>query len=317
MARKRKGVPRHGWLVLDKPGTMTSTQAMAKVRWMMNAEKAGHGGTLDPIATGILPIAFGEATKTVQYAMDGHKTYRFVMKFGEATDTDDRAGSVVATSDVRPTDEQIEKALEAFQGLISQVPPQYSAIKVGGERAYDLAREGVEVELEARPVVVHDLTLERILSADEAEFLLHCGKGTYVRAIARDLALELGVLGVVSALRRERVGGFDINLSAGVEKLEDLRHRDAALDALLPVETALDDIPALPVTEDEATRLKQGREIPLSFSRTQTAEDALKIRSQSGKSEHGRTLWAHRDGDIVALGELRLGQFYPTRLINL
>lgn len=317
MARKKKGDLVNGWVCLDKPVGMGSTQAVSFVRRLFNAQKAGHAGTLDPMASGILPIALGEATKTVPYLMEADKVYRFTVRWGQRTASYDLEGDILEQDDLRPTEAEIREVLPQFIGEIEQAPPAFSAIKVDGQRAYDLAREGVEVELEARPVVVHDLTLERILSADEAEFLLHCGKGTYVRAIARDLALELGVLGVVSALRRERVGGFDINLSAGVEKLEDLRHRDAALDALLPVETALDDIPALPVTEDEATRLKQGREIPLSFSRTQTAEDALKIRSQSGKSEHGRTLWAHRDGDIVALGELRLGQFYPTRLINL
>ena len=317
MARKKKGEAVNGWVCLDKPHGMGSTQAVSFIRRLYNAQKAGHAGTLDPMATGILPIALGEATKTVPYLMEADKVYRFVIRWGQRTASYDLEGEVLETDELRPSEAEIRDILPMFVGEIEQVPPAFSAIKVDGKRAYDLARDGVEVELEARRVLVHSLTLERILGKDEAEFRLHCGKGTYVRAIARDIALELGVLGVVSVLRRERVGAFDLNLSSGVEKLEDLRHRDAAFDALLPVETALDDIPALPVTEDEAQRLKQGREIPLSFSRAQIAEDALKIRQESGKSEHGRTLWAHRDGEVVALGELRLGQFCPTRLINL
>ncbi|MDC7683090.1 tRNA pseudouridine(55) synthase TruB [Asticcacaulis sp. BYS171W] len=317
MARKKKGDEVSGWVCFDKPLGMGSTQAVSFIKRLYNAQKAGHAGTLDPLASGILPIALGEATKTVPYLMEADKVYRFTVRWGLRTASYDLEGEVLEQNDLRPTEAEIRDILPVFIGEIEQAPPAFSAIKIDGKRAYDLAREGVEFELETRPVAVHDLTLERMVSDDEAEFRLHCGKGTYVRSIARDLALELGVLGVVSVLRREQVGGFNLNLSSGVEKLEDLRHRDAAFEALLAVETALDDIPALPVTEDEAAKLKQGRDIALSFSRTETAEAALKIRAQSGKSEHGRTLWAHKDGQIVALGELRLGQFYPTRILNL
>ncbi|ESQ80955.1 tRNA pseudouridine(55) synthase TruB [Asticcacaulis sp. YBE204] len=317
MGRKKKGDEVSGWVCFDKPHGLGSTQAVSFIKRLYNAQKAGHAGTLDPLASGILPIALGEATKTVPYLMEADKVYRFTVRWGLRTASYDLEGEVLEQNDLRPTEAEIRDILPIFIGEIEQAPPAFSAIKVDGKRAYDLAREGVEFELETRPVTVHDLTLERMVSDNEAEFLLHCGKGTYVRSIARDMALELGVLGVVSVLRRERVGGFNLNLSAGVEKLEDLRHRDAAFEALLAVETALDDIPALPVTEDEAAKLKQGRDIALSFSRTETAEAALKIRGQSGKSEHGRTLWAHKDGQIVALGELRLGVFYPTRILNL
>lgn len=316
MARKKKGDAVSGWVCLDKPHGMTSTTAVAVVRRLYNAQKAGHAGTLDPLASGILPIALGEATKTVPYLMDADKIYRFRIRWGTQTDSFDLEGRVTAENDARPTEAAILAAIPEFIGEIEQVPPAFSAIKVDGQRAYDLAREGIEVELKSRRVTVFDLRLESILSPDEAEFVLHCGKGTYVRAIARDLALSLDVLGVVSFLRRERVGRFDINLSSGVENLTDLSHKDAAFTALLAVETALDDIPALPVTQDEALRLKQGRDITLSFSRTEMAEEALKARQSPENSAHHRTLWAQGDGSVVALGELRLGVFFPTRILN-
>jgi len=317
MARKKKGEAINGWVCLDKPHGMGSTQAVSLVRRLFNAQKAGHAGTLDPLASGILPIALGEATKTVPYLMEADKIYRFTLKWGVRTETYDLEGEAVEQNDLRPTEAEIRAVLPMFIGEIEQAPPAFSAIKVDGRRAYDLAREGVLVELETRPVTVHDLRLENILSRDEAEFVLHCGKGTYVRSIARDLALELGVLGVVSVLRREAVGAFDLNLRAGVEKLQDLVHRDAACEALLGVETALDDIPALPVTPDEASRLKQGRDISLSFSRVEQANQSLKDRREAGFREFERTLWAQSDNKVVALGELRLDRFYPTRILNL
>lgn len=317
MARKKKGELVNGWVCLDKPHGLGSTQAVSLVRRLFNAQKAGHAGTLDPLASGILPIALGEATKTVPYLMEADKVYRFTVKWGLRTETYDLEGEAVEQNDLRPTEDEIRAVLPMFIGDIEQAPPAFSAIKVDGKRAYDLAREGILVELETRPVTVHDLRLERIIGADEAEFVLHCGKGTYVRSIARDLALELGVLGVVSVLRREAVGAFDLNLCTGVENLEDLVHRDAAYEALLGVETALDDIPALPVTLDEASQLKQGRDIPLSFSRVEQANQTLKDRREAGFKEFERTLWAQTDGKVVALGELRLDRFYPTRILNL
>lgn len=312
MARKRKGVPRHGWLVLDKPGTMTSTQAMAKVRWMMNAEKAGHGGTLDPIATGILPIAFGEATKTVQYAMDGHKTYRFVMKFGEATDTDDRAGQVIATSDVRPTDEQIEKALEAFQGLISQVPPQYSAIKVDGERAYDLAREGEAVELAARTVRIDGFHLTGRPDADHAEFEVECGKGTYMRSLARDLALAVGTVGHITVLRRLSVGPFSLTQAVTLEQLEQIVAEGDPDGLLMPVAAPLDRLPAIDLTPVEADRLRHGQGVSLL-----RRADLDRLEALRGASGQDATALALTEGRPVALVRLEGGELRPARVLNL
>lgn len=312
MARKRKGVPRHGWLVLDKPGTMTSTQAMAKVRWMMNAEKAGHGGTLDPIATGILPIAFGEATKTVQYAMDGHKTYRFVMKFGEATDTDDRAGQVIATSDVRPTDEQIEKALEAFQGLISQVPPQYSAIKVDGERAYDLAREGEAVELAARTVRIDGFHLTGRPDADHAEFEVECGKGTYMRSLARDLALAVGTVGHITVLRRLSVGPFTLANAVTLEQLEQIVAEGNPDRLLMPVAAPLDRLPAIDLTPVEADRLRHGQGVSLL-----RRDDLDRLEALRGAGGEEATALALTEGVPVALVRLEGGELRPARVLNL
>lgn len=312
MARKRKGVPRHGWLVLDKPGTMTSTQAMAKVRWMMNAEKAGHGGTLDPIATGILPIAFGEATKTVQYAMDGHKTYRFVMKFGEATDTDDRAGQVIASSDVRPTDEQIEKALEAFQGLISQVPPQYSAIKVDGERAYDLAREGAAVELAARTVRIDGFHLTGRPDNDHAEFEVECGKGTYMRSLARDLALAVGTVGHITVLRRLSVGPFTLANAVTLEQLEQIVAEGEPDGLLMPVAAPLDRLPAIDLTPVEADRLRHGQGVSLL-----RRADLDRLEALRGAGGEEATALALSEGKPVALVRLEGGELRPARVLNL
>jgi tRNA pseudouridine55 synthase len=317
MARTKKGLNIHGWVNFDKPFGMTSTSAVAFVRRAFNAQKAGHAGTLDPMASGILPIALGEATKTVPFLMDATKVYRFTILWGQRTDSFDLEGKVLELNDLRPSEADIRAILSEFIGEIDQVPPAFSAIKVNGQRSYDLARQGLEVELKARKVRIDKLNLVRIIDTNEAEFIMTCGKGTYVRSVARDLALELGVLGVISKLKRERVGMFDINSSLGVEKLEVLGHRGPDFAALLSVQTALDDIPALPVTPDEAARLKQGRDIALSFSRTEMAQEALKAKAKPATSETSRTLWACENDRVVALGELRLGQFFPTRILNL
>jgi len=238
MARKRKGNPIHGWVVFDKPLTMTSTQAVGKVRWLFQAQKAGHGGTLDPLATGILPIALGNATKTVPFTMDATKTYEFEITWGESRDTLDAEGVVTATSDVRPDAAEIEAALKAFTGDISQIPPKYSAIKVDGRRAYDLARGGEEVTLKARPVRVDSLELLESMP-DKACFRMDCGKGTYVRSLARDLAAHLGACGYVSKLRRTCVGGFEEIYAFSLDDLEFLCHRGRVLEALAPVHAVL------------------------------------------------------------------------------
>ncbi|MFM2042596.1 MAG: tRNA pseudouridine synthase [Pseudomonadota bacterium] len=315
MARKRKGRPLHGWLVIDKPGGMTSTQVMAKCRWLLKAEKAGHGGTLDPIATGVLPIAFGEATKTVTFAMDGQKTYRFVLRFGEATETDDREGAVTATSTIRPTDEQIERVLEGMHGWISQVPPKYSAIKVDGERAYDLAREGADVQLAARDVRIDSILLTGRPDPDHAVIEVECGKGTYMRSLARDIALALGTVGHVAELRRLRVGRFTLADAMSLEQLEALAHDlgedPAAEPPLLPIEMALDRIPTLDLTEGEAARLRQGQ--PVGLLRRSDLERLRRIEEAVGD---GPAL-ATAAGRPVALVKVEGAEVRPVRVLNL
>ncbi|MDI7775548.1 tRNA pseudouridine(55) synthase TruB [Asticcacaulis sp. EMRT-3] len=316
MPRKKKGEPIHGWICFDKPLDMTSTSAVGKIRWLFQAQKAGHAGTLDPLATGILPIALGEATKTVPYLMEADKTYSFTIAFGTTTDSYDAEGRVTATSDARPTQEAIEAALPAFIGVVEQVPPAFSAIKVDGQRAYDLARAGVEVELKAREVEIFDLTLDAF-HGDSADFTLHCGKGTYVRSVARDLCLELDVCGHVSRLRRESVGAFETKDAITLEKLEDLVHRGAHLEALLAVGTALDDIPALPVTQDEASRLKQGRDLALLPRQIDFISEALKARRAAGYEAFPDTVQAVLKGQVIALCEARGGLLHPARILNL
>jgi tRNA pseudouridine55 synthase len=309
MARRKKGDAVSGWICLDKPLDITSTQAVSRVRRAFNAQKAGHAGTLDPLATGILPIALGEATKTVPFLMDAGKTYRFTIAWGRTTASFDREGEVIAQSDVRPSRAAVEAALPAFVGEIMQIPPAFSAVKVDGERAYDLAREGVEVTLEPRPVTIHSAEVVDQPDADHVEIELSCGKGAYVRAIVRDLAAALGACGHVSALRRTRVGPLTEARAIGLETLEELCHRGARLEALLPVETALDDIPALAVTTEDAFRLTQGRSIVLLPRQA----EALKASLTPGS----RIVSAFEGERIVALCEMRAGRLNPTRVFQL
>ena len=262
MARKRKGIKLDGWLVIDKALEMTSTQVVGKCRWLTKAQKVGHGGTLDPLATGILPIAFGEATKTIPFIVDARKTYEFTVTFGEARSTDDAEGEVTATSDIRPTEGDILDALPSFIGRITQVPPTYSALKIGGRRAYDLARAGEVVELKSREVDVFSLNLLSY-DGDQATLRMTCGKGTYVRSLARDLAKKLGSVGYVSTLRRTRVGPFDLKLSISLDKLQELGHSAPPEEWILPVVTVLDDILALAVTEEQAKLLSQGQQLKI------------------------------------------------------
>ena len=316
MSRRRKGSPVSGWINLDKPLGMTSTQGVSKVRRLLDAQKAGHAGTLDPLATGVLPIALGEATKTVPFLMDADKAYRFTVEWGRSTATCDAEGETVAASDVRPTPQAAAAALEGFVGEIQQVPPAYSAIKVDGERAYDLARRGVELELAARPVVIHAARVAAAPDADHLEIEIECGKGTYVRALARDLSAALGACGHVSALRRTRVGRFDEADSISVENLEDFCNRGAGLEALLPVETALDDIPALAMTQEDAFRLSQGRAVVLLPRQVETLQARLKSR-QLGDTDASRTVLATDQGRALALCEMRAGRLQPVRLFHL
>jgi tRNA pseudouridine55 synthase len=316
MARRRKGEAVSGWVCLDKPLDVTSTEAVSRVRRLFNAQKGGHAGTLDPLATGVLPIALGEATKTVPFLMEAEKVYRFVIEWGRTTASFDREGQVTATSDVRPTRAEAAAALEAFVGEIQQVPPAFSAIKVDGQRAYDLAREGETVELEARTVVIHEAAVTDQPDPDHLEITLRCGKGTYVRSVVRDLCEALGACGHVSALRRLRVGPFSAEDAIGLDKLADLVHRAAGSEALLPVETALDDIPALAVTDEDAFRLKQGRPIVLLPRQVETLKTRLRPRTIGGQ-DASRTVSAMADGKVVALCELRAGKLSPVRVFHL
>jgi len=306
MARRKKGDPVSGWICLDKPYDFGSTQAVGRVRWLFNAQKAGHAGTLDPLATGVLPIALGEATKTVPFMMEADKAYRFTIEWGRSTTTLDREGETVATSDVRPTRAQVEAALPAFVGEIQQAPPAFSAIKVDGERAYDLARAGETVELAARPVTIHAARVSEAPDADHIEIEVECGKGTYVRSIVRDLAAALGAEAHVSALRRTRVGPFGEDRAISLENLEDMSHKAALPEVLLPVETALDDIPVLAVTAEDAFRLAQGRPIVLVPRQVET----LRARLSGGS----RLVSAMEGTRLVALAEMRAGKLNPVRV---
>jgi tRNA pseudouridine55 synthase len=306
MARnKSKGRPIHGWLCLDKPQGMTSTEAVNRVRRVTRARKVGHGGTLDPLATGVLPLALGEATKTVAYVMDGRKHYRFTARLGEARTTDDAEGAVLATSAVRPTNAEIAAALPRFVGRIEQVPPRFAAVKVEGERAYDLARRGAAVELAPRPVQVDRFDLVERSDPDHVTFELVCGRGTYVRALVRDLGQALGCLGHVVALRRLRVGPFGAEQAVSLSALEQLVADDALPQALLPVATALGDLPALPLTQPQVERLCAGQTIRVA--------PGLLV----GAAEPDATVRAMAAGRMVALARLHGGELSPVRVFNL
>jgi tRNA pseudouridine55 synthase len=307
MGRKRSGLPINGWLAIDKPYGMTSTHVVARVRRLTGAAKVGHGGTLDPLATGVLPVALGEATKTVSYVMDGAKTYRWTVTWGEERSTDDAEGEVTATSDIRPTREAILAAIPAFLGEIEQVPPVYSAVKVGGKRAYDLARAEHEVELKSRQVRIDRYEL---LACDErsASFEVATGKGAYIRSLARDLARELGTVGYVSQLRRIKCGPFDEQSTISLEQLIEFGHSAAAAKLVLPIETVLDDIPALALTEEEARRLQSGQTLSI---------DRLAVRSPIPTITAGSTVRAMAEGRLVALARIDHGEVRPVRVLNI
>lgn len=305
---KRKGRPVHGWVIVDKPLGLTSTQCLARVRRLTDAAKGGHGGTLDPLATGILPIALGEATKTVAWVMGSGKTYRFTVRWGIATATDDAEGGPVAASDRRPGRAAIEAILPAFTGQIMQRPPAYSAIKVDGARAYDLARAqtrqgGAAPDLAPRPIRIDRLALVDCPDPDHAVFEVDCGKGAYVRALARDFGEALGCFGHVVALRRTRVGRFDESRAFSLDSLAELCQKGAAHAYLLPVETALDDIPALVVTGPQAERLRHGQPIRIALA-------------GPGLPPEGELL-VKADGKAVGLAERIADEVRPLRLFNL
>jgi len=305
--KKRQKRDVHGWIVLDKPIGMTSTHAVTVIRNLFGAKRAGHAGTLDPLASGCLPIALGEATKTVPFVVDSRKTYQFTVRWGEERDTDDAEGRVVATSDIRPDRAAIEALLPQFIGAIAQVPPRYSAVKIGGERAYDLARDGEMVELAARTVDIYGLQLLEMPGPDHAVLAAECGKGTYVRSLARDFGRALGALGHVSALRRNRVGPFDERDMIPLEQVEALCHRAAAgeghlADILLPIETALDDIPALAVSQADAARLVRGQAVLLRGRDASIVRGIVQVAS---------------GGQFVAIAEAERGEILPRRVFNL
>ncbi|MBP1843165.1 tRNA pseudouridine55 synthase [Rhizobium petrolearium] len=305
--RKPKGRPVSGWLILDKPVDFGSTEAVSKIKWLFNAQKAGHAGTLDPLASGMLPIALGDATKTVPYVMDGRKIYEFAVTWGEERSTDDLEGEVTATSDTRPTEQAIRGLLPKYTGLITQIPPQFSAIKIAGERAYDLARDGETVEIPSREVEIFRLTLLGV-AADKAHFEVECGKGTYVRALARDFGRELGCYGHISELRRTFVAPFAEDRMVpladlvALEQIEDRDERLAALDEfLIDTAEALSNLPHLSVTDDQAHRLKMGNPVILRGRDAPVAETEA---------------YATARGKLIAIGEIGQGEFRPKRVFG-
>ncbi len=298
MARRRKGKAIHGWLNIDKPQGLSSAKVVAEVKRLTGAAKAGHGGTLDPLATGVLPIALGEATKTAAWSMDGRKAYRFVVRWGIETATDDGEGEILRTSDFRPDENAINKALPLFIGEIEQIPPAYSAIKVDGKRAYRRARDGEIVEMAPRTVQVFDLKLISTPDEDHAEFEVSCGKGTYVRSLGRDIAERLGTLGHIAVLRRTAVGPFEIGQSISLDILADLGHNSPLNSYLLPVEAALDDIPALVLTLPQAERLRHGQMVRV-------------LDAPQGPCV------AMAGGQPVALAEVDIDEVRPVRVFNI
>jgi tRNA pseudouridine55 synthase len=305
MARRmRKGLPINGWLIVDKDEGATSTWVVGAVKRATRAQKAGHGGTLDPLATGVLPIALGEATKTVPYVMDSTKGYRFTLRMGQSRDTDDAEGVVTGTSELRPSDAEIEAALGGFVGTVMQRPPNYAAVKIQGERAYDIARRGDVVELEPREVRIDELRLVLRPDADHAVLEMVCGKGAYVRAVARDLGRQLGCLAHVTQLRRTRVGPFGLDRAVRLEALERLVADDSLPQALVPVATALAGIPALAVTEPQAVRLKAGQPIVVAPQLLQ------------GELVEGAAIKVLNAGELVALARLDGAELTPLRIFH-
>ncbi|MFC4271869.1 tRNA pseudouridine(55) synthase TruB [Sneathiella chungangensis] len=298
MARKRRGIPIHGWLNIDKDAGLSSAQVVGRVKRITDAAKVGHAGTLDPFATGVLPIALGEATKTVGYIFDETKEYRFTARWGEARNTDDIEGEIEATSEVRPTRGNIDAILPAFTGTIRQRPPAYSAIKIRGERAYKRARAGEQLDMPERDVHIESLKLVDMLDDDHAVFEVICGKGTYIRSLARDMALKLGTVAHLTALRRTRVGPFSEKDAISLDKLAELWQCPAEFEDLLPLTTALDDIPALAATEEQACRLRHGNDVAVP--------------------NQADGIVCAMDGNIpIGIAKIEAGRLYPVRIFNI
>lgn len=307
MARTKKGLKIDGWLNLYKPKGMGSTEAVGKIRWLFKAQKAGHAGTLDPLAEGILPIALGEATKTIPYIQDTKKTYRFEVIWGSATTTDDQEGAVIETSDHRPNEQDILAILPQFTGEIEQYPPQFSAVKIDGERAYDLARKGEIVDIKPRIVCIDTITLLDHKN-DVSTFEIHCGKGTYIRSFGRDIGKALGSCAHIRTLIRTQVGGFDESNAFFLDKLEEMVHKGASLEALLPVDSGLDDILVLELTEKEAIALRQGQK--LSFV---SRADFQRLEALNGS----KIARAYVMDDLIGLVEIDKIHINPMRIFNL
>ncbi|MBE7635866.1 tRNA pseudouridine(55) synthase TruB [Sneathiella sp. P13V-1] len=298
MGRKRRGIPIHGWLNIDKDAGLSSAAVVGAVRRITKAQKAGHAGTLDPFATGVLPIALGEATKTVPYLVADEKEYGFTARFGEATNTDDIEGEICETSDHRPSDSDIEAILPKFTGVITQIPPAYSAIKINGQRAYKLAREGEEVEMPERQVTIHDLRFEERVDETHARFYVRCSKGTYIRALARDIAIALGTVAHLTQLRRLSVGPFSEKSAISLDKLEQLWQCPADFEDLLPLTTALDDIPAVAISETQAIRVRHGNDVAVS--------------------NHADGMVCAMDGEVpLAICKVENGIAFPVRVFNI
>lgn len=295
---KRKGRNISGWLVIDKPAGWTSTAVVNKVKWAMDAAKAGHAGTLDPEATGVLAIALGEATKTVPYITDALKCYSFTVRWGQATNTDDAEGEVIETSDARPTDEQIKEALHGFVGDIEQVPPQFSAVKIDGQRAYKMARDGEAFELASRPLWVEELVMTARLDADTAVLEMTCGKGGYVRSIARDLGRTLGCLGHVVTLRREWSGPFKAADGVKIETIEAMAKTPDLDQFLHPLEVGLHDLPELMCPEASVVKLRNGNPGMV----------------YPGDADYGEECWASHNGQAIAVGKYMGSELHPSRV---
>jgi tRNA pseudouridine55 synthase len=308
MGRNRKGRPVHGWLIIDKPSGITSTGVVNRVKRLLDAKKAGHGGTLDPLATGLLPIAFGEATKTVSYVMEGTKTYRFTLRWGIETDSDDAEGDPIETNDFRPDLDAVEAVLSQFTGRIEQVPPKFSAIKINGVRAYDLARAAKDVPVTSRIIEIHDIRVAATPDADHTVFEVRSGKGAYMRSLARDIARAVGAVGHVAALRRMSVGPFSEEDAISLDELESIGLIAAREEKLLPVEAALDDIPALVVTDMEATQLRNGGAVSLLRK--------VDLQRIAGFGD-GDTALAKTRAKPVALVRYCAGEVKPVRVLNL
>ena len=298
MARRRKGDRVHGWLIIDKPPGITSNAVVNKVKWALNAQKAGHAGTLDPAATGVLAIALGEATKTIPYITDAMKAYEFIVNLGASTNTDDAEGEVIETSDHRPTDDQIKSALDAFRGDIQQIPPKFSAVKIDGERAYKLARDGDEFEIAARPLHVAALNMIARSDADHVALEMTCGKGGYVRAIARDLGQSLGCLGHVQSLRRIWSGPFELSDSIPYSLVEDLAKDPTLLDHLLPMESGLHDLEEVTCSPEAAVKFRNGNA-------------AMVV---TNMLDYGDEAWVSCNGEPIAVGIYKAGELHPTRV---